>query len=141
MKHFANNERESYRNEQNSIIDERTQFEIYYPPFEAAIKAGVGATMCGQNKVNGVYACANFDLLTRQLRDVLGFDGFVMSDWGAIHGRPHEYLPAGCDQEQNFARHYSVDDLREDLRRDQVDQSVYRITKKFIENGLYDDPP
>jgi len=55
-------------------------FEIYYPPFEAAIKAGVGAAICGANKVNGVHACGNDKILNYHLRHLMGFEGFVISD-------------------------------------------------------------
>jgi beta-glucosidase len=66
----------------NEIVDERTKFELYYPPYEGAIKAGVGAIMCGYNRVDGVYACENDQLLNHDLRGKLGFNGYVMSDWG-----------------------------------------------------------
>ena len=69
---------------------------MYYPPFEAAIKAGVGAVMCSYNKVNGVWACENDELLNKHLRGLLGFKGYVMSDWGATHSVS---IPQGLDQE------------------------------------------
>lgn len=53
---------------------------MYYPPFEAAVKAGVGAAMCGANKVNGVHACGNDRILNYHLRHLMGFEGFVVSD-------------------------------------------------------------
>jgi beta-glucosidase len=53
-KHFVDNDQESERNYVDEIVDERTQNEIYYPPFEGAIQAGVGAAMCSYNLVNGV---------------------------------------------------------------------------------------
>ena len=54
MKHYVNNEQETHRMGQSANVDERTQYEIYYPPFQAAIKAGVGSAMCSYNKVNHV---------------------------------------------------------------------------------------
>lgn len=67
-------------------MDERTQFEMYYPPFQAAINAGVGSLMCSYNLINGVKACANDEVLNKELRDTLGYKGFVMSDWNAAAG-------------------------------------------------------
>ena len=58
-------------------IDERTQHEMYYPAFHAAIRAGVASVMCSYNKINNVYACENNDTLTNGLKNEMGFDGFV----------------------------------------------------------------
>lgn len=82
-KHFALNNQETDRMEIDERADERTRFELYYPPFEGAIKAGVGAIMCSYNKINGEYACASDQILNQDLRNKLGFKGFVMSDWTA----------------------------------------------------------
>lgn len=70
---------------------------MYYAPFEASIKAGVGSAMCSYNKINQVYACANNQTLNYHLRDIMGFEGFVMSDWGAVYGEPGDYIPSGCE--------------------------------------------
>jgi len=58
---------------------------MYYPPFEGAIEAGVGSVMCSYNLVDGVYSCGNNSTLNTDLRERLGFKGYVMSDWGATH--------------------------------------------------------
>src|ERR1019366_5805676 len=76
---------------------EQALHEIYLPPFEAAIKAGVASVMCSYNHVNGPHACGSRDLLTGILRDELGFKGFVVSDWGATHSA--QFLNAGLDME------------------------------------------
>lgn len=86
VKHFAFNEQETARMWESSSADERTAWELYYPPFEAAIDEGAASIMCAYNKVNGTYACRNWNLLTRDLRHRMGFRGFVMSDWWATHG-------------------------------------------------------
>lgn len=96
-KHFAFNEQETQRFTENSIVDERSAWELYYPPFEAAVQAGVGAVMCSYNRVNGSYACQNSDLIRRDLKGRMNFRGFVMSDWGALHDASG--LIAGTDQE------------------------------------------
>lgn len=59
--------------------------ELYLWPFADAIKAGVGSIMCSYNQVNNSYGCQNSKLLNNLLKDELGFQGFVMSDWQAQH--------------------------------------------------------
>ena len=78
-------------------IAEQTLHEVYLPPFEAAIHAGVAAIMCAYNHVNGPYACGNGATLTGILRHELGFRGFVTSDWGATHSAL--FMNAGLDVE------------------------------------------
>ncbi len=80
VKHFA-----AYNGSDDIVIDERTLHEIYLPAFEAAVKAGVASVMCSYSKVNGVWACEHEDLLNGVLRGRWGFEGFVTSDWGAVH--------------------------------------------------------
>merc|ERR1719221_1504553 len=65
VKHFAFNEQETARASESSVVGARTAWELYYPPFEAAVQAGVGAVMCAYNRVNGEHACGNEDLLQR----------------------------------------------------------------------------
>ena len=109
IKHFGNNEQESNRYEVSVVVDERLNFEVYYEPFKAAIDAGVGSLMCSYNKVNGTYACENDQLLNTHLRKYLGFDGFVMSDWGATHSMA---LAQGLDQEMDFVNWwYTLDKI------------------------------
>jgi beta-glucosidase len=96
-KHFAFNEQETNRMSMNAVVDDRTSWELYFPPFEAAVEAGVGAFMCAYNKVNGTYSCANPKLLNEVLRKSMGFQGFVMSDWGATHNLSD--FSNGLDQE------------------------------------------
>ena len=78
MKHFAFNQQETERASVSSDVAEKVAFELYYPPFKAAVDAGVGAVMCAYNKANGTKSCGNSDLLQRDLRGRLGFRGFVM---------------------------------------------------------------
>lgn len=99
MKHWINNNQETNRGSQSANVDERTDFEVYYAPFQASIDAGVGSAMCSYNKVNHVYSCENKVTLNDHLRDLMGFEGFVMSDWGAVYGNADSYISAGCEQE------------------------------------------
>ena len=80
-------------------VDERALHELYLRPFEIAVKEGAPSTvMCSYNRINGVYASENRMLLTRILREQWGFDGLVMSDWGAVYRRPAG-VAAGLDLE------------------------------------------
>ncbi len=88
VKHFLANSQENRRMSSDSIVDERTLREIYLPAFEAAVKeADAWTFMCSYNQVNGEYACQNKRFLNDILRDEWGFEGFVMSDWGAVCDR------------------------------------------------------
>lgn len=80
VKHLA-----GYSGPDNVSIDERTLHELYLPPFEAAVKAGVSSVMCSYNKINGEWACESAELQDRILRGQWRFQGFVTSDWGALH--------------------------------------------------------
>ncbi len=83
-KHFAVNSQELRRMSMDSVVDERTLREIYLTGFEIAVKeGGAKSIMSSYNMINGVYANENSHLLTKILRDEWGFDGFVVTDWGA----------------------------------------------------------
>ena len=97
LKHFAVNNQEYKRMNGDSRLDERAYREIYLASFETAVKEGHPATiMCAYNKINGVHASDNKKLLTDILREEWGFDGMVVTDWGALYDRIEAYR-AGCD--------------------------------------------
>lgn len=97
LKHFAANNQEYKRQNGDSQVDARALREIYLAPFETAVKKGKPNTvMCSYNKINGVHASDNRWLLTDVLRDEWGFDGMVVTDWGALSDRVKGYQ-AGCD--------------------------------------------
>ncbi len=99
IKHFLANNQETRRMSGDSRVDERTLHEIYLAAFEGAVKKQKPWTvMCSYNKINGVYAAENHKYLTETLRDEWGFDGYVMSDWGAVNNRVED-LKAGLDLE------------------------------------------
>ena len=64
-KHFALNNQESNRTRSDSIVDERTRFELYYGPFQGAVDAGIGSLMCSYNLINGEWSCQNNVTLNR----------------------------------------------------------------------------
>lgn len=99
IKHFIGNECEHERRTTSSRIDEATLRQIYFPPFEAAVKeAGVACIMTAYNALNGIHTSQHAWLLGTVLRDEWGFDGVVMSDWTATHTTA-ESLIAGLDLE------------------------------------------
>lgn len=88
LKHYFANNQEQRRMSVSANMDERTMREIYLASFEGAVKVGKPWTvMCSYNRINGTYAAENEFALTQVLRDEWGFDGFVMSDWGAANDR------------------------------------------------------
>ncbi|MCD8187567.1 MAG: glycoside hydrolase family 3 C-terminal domain-containing protein [Ruminococcus sp.] len=99
LKHFLANNQENCRMSVSAEIDERTLNEIYFAAFETAVREGKPWTvMCSYNRVNGVYSSENKMSLTDTLRDRWGFDGFVVSDWGAVNDRV-KGVAAGLDLE------------------------------------------
>jgi beta-glucosidase len=83
----------------NVFVDDQTLHEVYVAPFAAASRAGVSSIMCSYNKVNGPYSCGNPDTLKKILKDEVGFEGFVTSDWGATHAT--DFINAGLDMEMS----------------------------------------
>jgi beta-glucosidase len=86
-----------YDGSADASIDQQTLHEIYVAPFAAAVRAGVASIMCGYSVINDHYGCGNHHTLTTILRQELGFQGFVTSDWGAMHGTL--FINAGLDVE------------------------------------------
>ncbi len=99
LKHYAANNQETERMTVSADVDERTLREIYLPAFERVVtRAQPWTVMCSYNRVNGVYASEDPWLLTEVLRDQWGFQGLVVSDWGAVNRRDRA-VAAGLDLE------------------------------------------
>jgi beta-glucosidase len=129
---------------QNAVADERTIQEIYTPAWEAAVKrGGLGSTMCSFNKVNGAYVCQNAHLLTDVLKRQLGFRGFVLSDFGAVHDTLAS-LKAGLDMETGLRLWYTPTTIANAVTSGQVsqaavDEHVLRILRTMFAIGLFDN--
>jgi len=99
LKHYAANNQEDDRLRVSAEVDERTLREIYLPAFERVVKlAQPWTVMCAYNRVNGIYCSEHHWLLTEVLREEWGFEGLVVSDWGAVHDRAAA-LRGGLDLE------------------------------------------
>lgn len=99
VKHFAVNNQEVRRTSTNSVVDDRTLYEIYLPAFEAAVKeGGAWAIMGSYNLWNGEFNCHNNRLLNEILKGEWGFDGVVISDWGGCRD-DDQAITNGLDME------------------------------------------
>lgn len=134
VKHFAANNRENQRFTSSSEMDERTLREIYLLAFEKIVKDADPATlMCSYNKINGTLNSQNKRLLTEILRDEWGFDGLVMSDWGAVADHIAA-IKAGLDLEMPGKGEESVQEIIDAVNSGALDEyqlnnSVRRVLK------------
>lgn len=137
LKHFAGNSQEKFRMTSDSCIDERALREIYLTAFEIAVKESSPATiMSSYNKVNGIYACENSHLLTDILRKEWGFDGVVMSDWGACIDLA-ACLRAGMDLEMPDSCGYHTRLLKKELEAEEAgtDKNVTSKNESSPDSG------
>lgn len=146
IKHFAANSQEHRRLTSDSVVDERTLREMYLPAFEKAAKESQPWTfMCSYNRVNGTYASENHRLLTEILRDEWGFEGAVVSDWGAVNERPMG-VAAGLDLEMPGPGTFNTPKIIEavkngSLSEKDLDTAVERVLKlvyTYLENRAPD---
>ena len=138
IKHYAANNQETARMSVSAEVSERALREIYLPAFETAVKKAQPKTvMCSYNKINGVYSAENKWLLTDVLRKDWGFEGFVVTDWGAVADRVNGVI-AGLDLEMpgNTAENDAlvVEAVRSGkLPEEKVDECVERILRVFFD--------
>lgn len=144
LKHYVANEQELDRNNSSSNMDERTFRQVYDLPYEIAIKeSDPDSLMCSYNQINGIWSCEN-DTLTTSLRDKMGFDGYVMSDFGSVHSTGPS-LMAGLDQELNRPIWFTPVRLDAalaagEITQARIDQAAFRVVRSYIKAGLFDHP-
>jgi beta-glucosidase len=137
LKHFAANSQEKCRFVSDSVIDSRTLRENYLTNFEIAVKEGKPSTvMCAYPKLNGIYCSDNKELLTDILREEWGYDGTVVTDWGAMNDRIQAFL-AGCDLSMPGGSAYMEKDVLEAVKSGSLPQSCVDISARRILKLVY----
>lgn len=137
IKHFAANNQEYRRMSCSSEIDERTFREIYLGAFETAIKeAKPDTVMCSYNKINGEFASENHRLLTEILRDEWGYEGYVMSDWGAVNDRV-KGLKAGLELEMPGGNGNTDREIVEAVKNGTLDEEILDTAVERILNIVF----
>jgi len=137
IKHFLANNQETRRMSSSSEVDERTLREIYLAAFEGAIvNEKPWTVMCSYNKINGVYAAESKEYLTKVLREEWGFDGFVVSDWGAVNDRVKN-LEAGMDLEMPSSHGINDKLIIEAVKNGNLAEEVLDLTCERILNVIY----
>lgn len=145
-KHFLVNEQETDRMKISSRIGDRALHELYAWPFADLVHAGVGSVMCSYNKLNESFGCENSYMLNHVLKDELGFQGFVVSDWFATHSGVNAItsgldmdMPgtAGMSQTQSyFGANTTISVLNGTLPMERLDDMVTRIMAAFYKVNL-----
>src|ERR1700726_219391 len=124
LKHYAANNQEFERMAASSNLDERTLHEIYLPAFEIAVReASPWSVMAAYNPVNGIHAAEHGILLRDILRTRWGFDGFVVSDWGAVHDRV-KGIEAGLNLEMPGSGDYNRNKIIEAVQKGRLSDTV-----------------
>jgi beta-glucosidase len=146
VKHFVANDQEHERMTISAEVDERALREIYFPPFEAAVReAGVWSVMAAYNRVNGTYCSEHPWLLGEVLKQEWGFDGFVVSDWFGTHSTAPA-ANAGLDVEMPGPPQWFGPALARAVEAGDVDAAVLddkvrRVLVALGRTGAFDDAP
>ncbi|MCM1049302.1 MAG: glycoside hydrolase family 3 C-terminal domain-containing protein [Clostridiales bacterium] len=127
VKHFACNTQETDRHMVDTIVKERTLYELYFPAFDAAIHEGGSYSIMGAyNKLNGAHCCENKELLDFVLREEWGYDGAVISDWGGVH-KTKEAAEVTMDLEMSvypdFDNYLFANPLKEAIKNGEISES------------------
>ena len=143
-KHFVCNDQETQRTLVSADINERTLQEIYEQPFLDCVRAGVGSVMASYNRVNLRYACET-EGLNVTLKKAWGFDGFVMSDWGATFSTVAG-MNNGLDMDMYNGNSYTSSGITTAIQQGTVPSSgldgmVQRILTAMFQFGFFDNPP
>lgn len=127
VKHFACNVQETDRHMVDTIVDDRTLYELYFPAFKAAVQEGGSYSIMGAyNVLNGAQCCENKPLLDFVLREEWGYDGTVISDWGGIH-KTKEAAEVTMDLEMSifpdFDNYMFANPLKEAIERGEISEA------------------
>lgn len=124
LKHYACNSQEAFRMVVNEVIDERTMRELYFPAFEIAVKESQPWTvMNSYNRINGVYASQNYWMQQQVLREEWGFDGLIMTDWGASVDRV-DGVKAGTDLEMPSSGNLNAKKIVAAVKNGTLDEAI-----------------
>jgi beta-glucosidase len=146
LKHYAVNNQERGRMTVNAVVDERTLREIYLAAFETVVRqANPWTVMASYNRVNGAYATENQYLLRDILKGEWGYDGVVVSDWGAVHDTTAA-ANGGTDLEMPGAPRWFGDRLLAAVRAGEVpqahvDEAARRVLRLILRTGVLDGGP
>lgn len=141
VKHFAANSQETNRFQVDTIADERTLQEIYFPAFYAAVKkAGSYSIMGAYNRLNGEHCCTSKKLLNGTLRNDWGYDGAVISDWGGVHDTvlaAESALDLEMDVTYDVTKHHMADALIEkvkagEIKEELIDEKVRNLLRLMM---------
>ena len=150
LKHYAVNSQETRRMTVSAVVDERTLREIYLTAFEIAVKEAQPWTiMCMYNKLNGVYGAENKWLLTDVLRKDFGFEGMIVTDWGAENervpglkaGQNLEMPTSNGEGNRQIIEAVRNGSLSEDILDEMIDgviDVILKAKKVLTDNGTYD---
>lgn len=141
VKHFAANVQETNRLMVEEEIDDRTLYEIYFPAFKAAVQNGKSYSVMGAyNKINGCHCCENKNLLDMVLRSEWGFDGTVVSDWGAVHNTK-EAAECSVDMEMSvfpdFDNYKMANPLKEAIMKGEISEAAVNAKVRNILRMMY----
>ena len=136
-KHFLANNQEKRRMTNSSNVDERTLREIYLASFEGAVKkAKPWTVMSSYNRINGEFVGDSHEFLTKILRDEWGFDGYVVSDWGAVNDRV-KALKAGLDLEMPHGSDENDEMIVKAVQSGELDEKTLDLTCERILNIIF----
>ncbi|MGH7992887.1 MAG: glycoside hydrolase family 3 C-terminal domain-containing protein, partial [Limisphaerales bacterium] len=141
-KHFVGNDQETQRTTISADVDPRTLQEIYEAPFRASVRAGVGAVMASYNLVNSVHAC-QLPALNTDLKKAYGFNGWIMSDWGAgfsTVGGMNNGLDMDMYCGQFTSNNITTAIQSGNVPASELDSMVQRILTSMFQFGLFDNP-
>jgi len=147
VKHFAAKNHQTDRRKSNHLIDARTWRELYGMPFRMAVQqGGAWSVMSAYNWINHRPCSANYELLTKMLRDEWGYQYYVVSDWDSIYTSAAEAINAGCDLEMphdpgKYPKELPGAIISGTVSIETLDEAVRRVLRAKCAAGLLDEYP